>query len=344
MSERSPFDVPDVLRSGRDERGRFVLPWRLDDTPSRGPRDILRWVMERRRNGIAPNPPRAAFPIATPQIAAPRNGTDELRMTWVGHATFLIQLAGINILTDPVWSHRASPIGWAGPGRLVPPALSFDSLPPIDVVILSHDHYDHLDSRTVRRLHVRFGDDVSWVAPLGHGEWLRGRGIRNITELDWWETTSVSTPAGTLEVRATPAQHWTKRSPMSERTRLWASFVLAAERGAPVYFGGDSGYFEGYDTIGRLGPFAAVLLPIGAYDPRWFMKPAHMNPEEAVRAWIDLGATGTFVGMHWGTFRLTDEPPLEPPARTAAAWREHMLPETALWLPRHGETRIIPLT
>jgi L-ascorbate metabolism protein UlaG (beta-lactamase superfamily) len=146
-----------------------------------------------------------------------------------------------------------------------------------------------------------------------------------------------------LDVHATPAQHWSKRSPLSEGLRLWASFVLSAADRAPVYFGGDSGYFDGYRAIGELGPFAAVLLPIGAYEPRWFMKPAHMNPEEAVRAYTDLGATGLFIGMHWGTFRLTDEPPLEPPVRAATAWREHGLPPAQLWIPRHGETRIISL-
>ncbi|HSK19323.1 MAG TPA: MBL fold metallo-hydrolase [Longimicrobiales bacterium] len=335
--------VPDVLRSKRDERGRFVLPWPLDQEPTRGLRDMARWYRDRMRDGVPPNPPVTAFEVIEPDVAVPRNSTDELRLTWVGHATFLVQLAGMTILTDPIWSRRASPVGWAGPSRLVPPALAFDSLPAVDVVVLSHDHYDHLDSRTVRRLQARFGDGITWVTPLGYAPWLRGFDVRNVVELDWWDAAHVATPGGVLHVRATPAQHWTKRSPFSERTRLWAGFVLSADAGSGVYFCGDTGYFDGFTAIGGLGPFAASLLPIGAYEPRWFMKPAHMNPEEAVRAYSELGDGGLFVGMHHATFRLTDEQPFEPAARTQTAWSRRGLPPERLWVPRHGETRILPL-
>ncbi|HEX2165843.1 MAG TPA: MBL fold metallo-hydrolase [Longimicrobiales bacterium] len=337
------IDVPPSLRSARDGNGRFVIPWPMEDSPSRGIRDIARWYAERMRTGVAPNPPADAFPPAEPDIAAPRNATDELRITWIGHATFLIQLAGITILTDPMWSRRASPIGWAGPARLVPPGLGFDALPTVDVVVLSHDHYDHLDSRTVRRLQARFDRELTWVTPLGYASWLRRFGVENVVELDWWEAATVNTPGGPLQVRATPAQHWSKRSPFGERTRLWSGFVLSAGPQAQVYFCGDSGYFGGFDAIGTLGPFAASLMPIGAYDPRWFMKPAHMNPEEAVRAYTQLGDGGLFVAMHYATFRLTDELPLEPQQRADAAWRDLGLPPDRLWIPRHGETRIMPV-
>jgi N-acyl-phosphatidylethanolamine-hydrolysing phospholipase D len=344
VSNGKAVDVPSILRSVRDEHGRFALPWPLEGDATRGFRDLMRWRRERARNGgVPPRPPPDAFETARPDVAASRNAVDELRITWIGHATFLIQLAGLTILTDPVWSRRASPVGWLGPSRLVPPGLGFDSLPPVDVVILSHDHYDHLDSRTVRRLQARFESDLTWVTPLGYASWLRGFGVTNITELDWWEAADVRTPGGVLGVQATPAQHWTKRSPFDERTRLWSGFVLAAPDGAKVYYCGDTGYFDGFGAIGMLGPFAASIMPIGAYDPRWFMKPMHMNPEEAVRAYTELGDAGLFVGMHWGTFRLADEPPLEPPVRTRAAWRERSLPPERLWIPRHGETRIIPL-
>lgn len=343
MTDEAGADLPASLRSARDARGRFILPWPLEDDPARGFRDIIRWYRNRIRDGVAPTPAREAFETAEPDIAAPRNAADELRITWIGQATFLIQIAGIAILTDPIWSGRASPIPWVGPKRLVAPGLGFNSLPPIDVIILSHDHYDHLDAATVRQLHARFGDALTWVTPLGYAPWLRRIGITNVIELDWWDQTRVETPAGVLAVQATPAQHWTKRSPFSERTRLWSGFVVTAAERSRVYFCGDTGYFDGFRAIGSLGPFAASLMPIGAYDPRWFMKPAHMNPEEAVRAYTELGTDGLFVGMHWGTFRLTDEPPLEPPVRTAAAWRERGLPPEQLWVPRHGETRIIPL-
>jgi L-ascorbate metabolism protein UlaG (beta-lactamase superfamily) len=264
-----------------------------------------------------------------------------VRITWVGHATALIQLGGFNILTDPIWSDRASPFGFIGPARITAPGLPFDRLPPIDAVLISHDHYDHLDSRTVRRIVRAHGVDVRWIAPLGYRDWLDRRGARAVEELDW-EQEVVATGHVPLTVTALPAQHWTRRSPFGMNARLWASFMLRAGDRS-VYFGGDSGYFDGYADIGAAhGPFDAALMPIGAYEPRWFMRPAHMNPDEAVRAYLGLGGTGTFVGIHWGTFRLTDESPLDPPARARAAWEAAGLPEADLWIPSLGETLIVP--
>jgi N-acyl-phosphatidylethanolamine-hydrolysing phospholipase D len=338
----TPQDAPPELRSQRDASGRFTNPW-LDDTDmSRSLADIMRWQLQRLRTGRPPAPRAGELRSAAPVIARPHADPGELRITWAGQATFLVQAAGVNVLTDPVWSRRASPTQWFGPARLVPPGVPFAALPRIDAVILSHDHYDHLDERTLRLLHERHGHALHWVTPLGYADWLRRRGPSRITELDWWQEATLETPAGPLRVCAAPAQHWSKRSMLTERTRHWASFTVEAGGIEPVYFGGDSGYFSGYGAIGRLlGPFSAVLLPIGAYDPRWFMRAMHMNPEEAVRAYADLGATGTFAGMHWGTFRLTDEPPLEPPARARAAWAAAGLPASHLWLPVHGESRII---
>jgi N-acyl-phosphatidylethanolamine-hydrolysing phospholipase D len=333
---------PAGLGSRRDDSGRFEHPWPLDAQGGRGLADLLRWRVERARQKPEPNPPPGRLRVATPAFARPRAPADELRLTWVGHATFLLQLGGLNVLTDAMWSRRASPLPWLGPERLVPPGVPFDALPPIDVVILSHDHYDHLDDATVRAIVRRSGDSVQWISPLGYGSWLRRRGVRRHVELDWWQSTDVGSASGSIVVTATPAQHWTKRSPFSERERLWASFCLGTPGGTRVFFCGDSGYFAGLRTIGaRLGPFAATLLPVGAYEPRWFMKLAHMNPEEAVRAYGDLGGAGVFVAMHWGTFRLTDEPPLEPPARVRAEWAARNLPPGDLWIPRHGETRLI---
>jgi N-acyl-phosphatidylethanolamine-hydrolysing phospholipase D len=245
-------------------------------------------------------------------------------------------VAGANVLTDPVWSRRASPISWLGPQRLVPPALAFDELPPIDVVLLSHDHYDHLDRPTVERLHARFGERLTWVTPLGYAPWLARLGVTRVAELGWWQTASFRSG---LACTSLPARHWTRRLPWDRMRRHWASFALAAADGARIYFCGDSGYASSFCEIGeRAGPFDAALLPIGAYEPRWFMHTAHMNPEEAVQAWVDLGASGALVPMHWGTFRLTDEPPLEPPARLRRVWAERRLPAQALRIPRHGET------
>jgi len=332
---------PHDLRTRKDSRGRYEIGWHVEDGPARTPRDILRWRMQRAFRGIAPNPPKSAFARHTPDIAVPRASAHETRVTWIGQSSFLIQSGGINILTDPLWSRRASPFRFAGPSRLTPPGIDFDALPQVDVVLLSHDHYDHLDAPTITRLHRRFGDAIQWVAPSGHATWLARRGIRNVTELDWWSGASIPTPAGTVKVTATPAQHWTQRVLFSMRKRLWCSFVIDAgtER---IFFCGDSGYFHGFRAIGeRFAPFSVCLLPIGAYDPRWFMRPAHMNPEEAVQSWIDLGATGAFVAMHWGTFRLTDEPPLEPPERARAAWLQSKLEPGLLHIPGHGQTLLL---
>jgi N-acyl-phosphatidylethanolamine-hydrolysing phospholipase D len=256
-----------------------------------------------------------------------------------------------NVLTDPVWSRRASPVPWAGPARLVRPGLPLDRLPPVDAVVLSHDHYDHLDAPTVARLRKRFGDALHWFTPLGYHEWLAGRGVERVAELDWWDEaflgqdggtrggTQSGTQSGRLRFRAVPAQHWTRRGPFGALARLWAAWVLEEESGLRVFFAGDTGYFPGFREIGRrYGPFDAVLLPIGAYEPRWFMRPMHMNPEEAVRAYGELGGSGLFVAMHWGTFRLTDEPVLEPPMRVRAAWEAEGLPPEELKVLRHGET------
>lgn len=323
-----------------DPSGGFLNPW---PTAARlEPGGFWRWQRDRWRNGVPPDPPPEAFPLARPEIAQPRADAGELRITWVGHSTFLVQIGGLNLLTDPHWSRRASPVQFAGPARMAPPGIAWGELPPIDAVLLSHDHYDHLDDRTVRRLHRTFRDAITWLTPLGYGAWFGRRGIRRVMELDWWEEARLDGPDGPVRIVALPSQHWTRRTPLDGSRRLWASWAVRAPDGASVYFGGDSGYFPEFGAIGRrAGPFDALLLPIGAYEPRWFMRPVHMDPEEAVRAYLDMGGVGTMAGMHWGTWRLTDEDPLEPPARARAAWAAAGLPPERLWIPRHGETLII---
>jgi len=215
-------------------------------------------------------------------------------------------------------------------------------LPVIHGVVLSHDHYDHLDLPTVRGLRDRLGDGLRWITPLGYRSWFAESGIGSVTELDWWEESAIREGSARVSVRALPAQHWSRRG-WKVNARLWASWGLRCGSGRSVYFGGDSGYFPEYARIAReAGPFDAVLLPIGAYEPRWFMKAAHMNPEDAVRAYRDLGGEGAFVGMHWGTFRLTDEDPLEPPVRTREAWDREGLPLEQLYLPGIGGTIRLP--
>lgn len=334
----------DRPRAVRGPDGVFLDPW-FTPADRRGFSHFLRWRFSRLGAGVVPDPADHELPAARPEIV--ERTSDEIRLTWVGHSTYLIQLPGVNLLTDPVWSRRVSPVQWAGPSRIRPPGVAFDDLPTIDVVLLSHDHFDHLDRPTVRRLHSRFGDDLQWIAPLGHAEWLRRQGITNALDLDWWQDAHVRTRegesrAGELKVTALPARHWTRRGPAAS-PRLWASFALQTDT-ARVYYGGDSAMAPFYEHIAQAhAPFDAVLLPIGAYEPRWFMQPAHMSPEEAVQAYQQLGGRGVFAAMHWGTFRLSDEPPLEPPVLTRAAWLEAGLPEHDLWIPRHGETRVLAL-
>jgi len=229
-------------------------------------------------------------------------------ITWIGHSTFLIQLHGLNILTDPNWSDRASPVSFAGPRRLVPPGLRFEDLPRIDAVVISHDHYDHLDEATARRLvaahHPRF------FVPLGLKPLLVGFGATDVTELDWWSSATLRTVTFT----ATPAQHSSGRGLGDQNLRLWSSWVIAGP-GHRLFFAGDTGYFGGFKQIGaKLGPFQVALLPIGGYAGWGAHHPNHICPEEAVQAFEDVRAD-FLVPMHWGTFALNREPFHEPPDR-----------------------------
>ncbi len=229
-------------------------------------------------------------------------------LTWVGHATFLVQLEGVNLLTDPVWSERTGPVPFTGPRRLLPPGLRFEDLPPVHAVLISHDHYDHLDLPTLRRLAA--GYRPRFFVPLGLKAWLeREAGARDVVELDWWERA----PLGPLTVVCTPAQHSSGRGLHDQNRRLWASWsVLGQQR--RFFFAGDTGYYAGFREIGeRLGPFDVAAVPIGGYRD-WTHHPNHVNPEEAVQLFEDVRGR-LLVPMHWGTFALNREPFHEPPAR-----------------------------
>jgi N-acyl-phosphatidylethanolamine-hydrolysing phospholipase D len=322
--------------------GGFRNPWPGGKQSGLG--GFLKWMLWDRLTRSRPPVTTTSLPapIAS-SFASPRAAADAVTITWVGHATFLLQVGGLNILTDPMWSDRASPVSWAGPRRLTPPGVAFESLPPIDVVLQSHDHYDHLDDVTVRRLAARFPEAL-WITPLGVGAFVRERAVANARELDWWDATH----AGPLTITATPAQHFSGRAPTNRDRTLWCGWALRGERRS-VWFVGDTGYHPEFRMVGeRLGPFDAVLMPVGAYEPRWFMRPVHMNPEDAVSAFQDLrgAATGVVrptvaVAMHWGTFKLTDEPLDEPPARTRRVWSAAGLPPDDLWILAPGETRAL---
>lgn len=234
-------------------------------------------------------------------------------VTWIGHSTFLVQIEGLNVLTDPIWSDRTSPVMFAGPRRLVPPGLRFEDLPPIHAVLISHDHYDHLDVATVLRLarHHR----PTFFVPVGLRAWFAAFDITDVVELDWWESASI----GRVTLTAVPAQHSSGRSVLlsDQNTRLWTSWVMTSAH-RRLFFAGDTGYHPGLAEIGRrLGPFDVTALPIGGYSDFDRHHPNHLSPEEAVQAYEDLHGR-LLVPMHWGTFELNREPFAEPPRRLLA--------------------------
>jgi L-ascorbate metabolism protein UlaG (beta-lactamase superfamily) len=221
-------------------------------------------------------------------------------VTFIGHSAFLIQAPGANLLIDPVFSARASPFSFAGPRRVQAPGVRLDDLPPISIVLLSHNHYDHCDVSTLSILEQRFHPAA--VTPLGNGRLLRSAGFSTVEEVYWWESARDTS----LSLTLTPAQHFSARNPFDRNRALWGGFLIEVG-GRRILHAGDSGYGPHFRVIGeRLGPIDLALLPIGAYEPRWFMKDIHMNPAEAVRAHLDLGARRS-LAMHFGTFQLTPE-------------------------------------
>jgi N-acyl-phosphatidylethanolamine-hydrolysing phospholipase D len=273
-------------------------------------------------------------PLATarPDLAALRSNGGEATVTWVGHSTVLVQLDGVSFLTDPTWAQRTGPFGGlVGVGRYTPPGIRFEDLPRIDFVVVSHDHYDHLDEPTVRRL-ARV-HDPRFVVPLGLKKWLADRGITNAVELDWGQTTTVKG----LTIVCTPAQHGAGRTLVDQGRRLWASWaVLGTKR---FYFGGDTGYYVHFKDVGdEFGPFDLAVLPIGSYTPREHARPVHMSPEEALQAGLDLRAARV-LGVHWGTFGLAREPYDEPPKRLAAEVERRRLNPDSIGVLPPGQTQ-----
>ena len=266
-------------------------------------------------------------------------------VTWVGHATMLVQADGLNILTDPVFSNRASPVQFAGPPRAQPPGLSIAQLPPIDVVLISHNHYDHLDIDTVKALANVAPSATLFIVPLGLKVWFKNIGITNVKELDWWESVTVKG----VEFNLTPVQHWSARGLGDRSQTLWGGWAVFGPD-MHWYFSGDTGYSQDFtDTQKRFasrqttalgGGFDIALIAVGAYEPRWFMKEQHVNPAEAVQIHKDLKAKRS-VGVHWGTFELTDEPLDQPPKDLAMALTAANISDVEFFLLAIGQTRLI---
>ena len=252
-------------------------------------------------------------------------------ITFIGHATFLIQTQAGNLLTDPMYSQRAGPLNVFGPRRVRQPAVRFDDLPPISTVLLSHNHYDHCDLRTLRMLAERFDPIV--VTPLGNGRLVRSAGVRRVEELDWWQDAM----SCAMPITLTPAQHFSARTPFDRNRALWSGFTVQAGQ-VRIFFAGDTGYAGFFHDIReRLGPIDLALLPIGAYEPRWFMQAVHMNPSEAVQAHFDVGAFES-IAMHFGTFQLTTEGIDEPVRALADACRARNVPQSGFRTLDFGES------
>lgn len=319
--------------------GRFDA---LATQPARGPRDVLKWKL----SGKPEPSPLDGFVLPWRQYDRSLVEAGRASITWIGHASFLLVLGGLRILIDPVLAPNLGLAGLGPTKRLVPPGIPMEELTEIDVVLLTHNHRDHMDEWTLSKIlaaHAiapkKLGKKSApvrprFVVPLGNGATLAKMGAGSIDELDWWQSVRV----GQVEITLVPARHWSMRMPWDRNEALWGGFVVQGPEGS-AYHSGDTGFWEDFGDIGeRFGAIDWAMLPIGAYAPRWFMEPQHMGPEEAVEAARRVGAR-TFVAMHWGTYRLTDEPSGEPPIRAREAFSKAGGDPERLWVLDAGETR-----
>lgn len=316
--------------------------------------EVLRWRWDALRHGL-PRPPSTPIPRVAPDLAfvssnAAAGAGMQPAVTWIGHATVLAQLGGLSLLTDPIFSQRASPSTLAGPRRHQPPGVAPAELPRVDLVLVSHNHYDHLDGASVDHLNRQPGGPPLFVVPLGLKPWLATRGITHAAELDWWESHRLPCAKGEVEVMLVPAQHWSARGLNDRMRTLWGGFAVFGPD-CHLFFAGDTAYSRDFRDMRerfaerqaptRGGGFDVALLPIGAYEPRWFMASQHVNVEEAVKIHLDLGAKRS-LGIHWGTFALTDEPLDEPPRVLALERLARGLAEPEFFTIAIGETRKLP--
>lgn len=295
--------------------------------------DFMKWIFNRQGNRPKYNEIKNIYQVFKPDFdVINKTYHEDLHVTWLGHSTNLLQFNEINLLTDPILSKRCSPVQFAGPQRYTHAPLNLEELPKIDYVVISHNHYDHLDLNTVQFL----GNKPKWLVPLGLKFWFNNIGIENVVELDWWEDFKMHD----LIITCTPAQHFSGRGLFDRNATLWASWAIENES-FNIWFGGDTGYSKQFKDIGnRLGPFDLALIPIGAYNPRWFMSSMHVDPYYAVEIHKDINSTKS-IGIHWGTFVLTDEPVEEPPELLKKIIRSQNMNLDSFITLQHGETLTI---
>lgn len=292
---------------------------------------VMKWLLNRKGDSW----PKWLESEPAPNPSARVDG-DEIVITFVNHSTVLIQTAGLNILTDPVWSNRVGPFPWLGAQRVRSPGLTIDQVPKLDLILISHDHYDHLDIPTVKTFLER--DHPRILCGLGVTRSLEIDGIKGAEALDWWDTIDV---ANGVSATFTPSRHFSGRGLYDQDSTLWGAFVVHTPSG-PIYFGGDTGYGPHFREVReQFGPMAVALLPIGCYEPRWFMKTFHMSPFDAVEAHVDLEAHYS-VGVHLGTFRLGDESIDRPGQDLLQALSEKGLPHSSFVVPGFGERLVAP--
>lgn len=284
-------------------------------------RDMIRWQKERSENKKDLRVVIEQAPSKETEILS--TNRSKTSITWIGHSTFLIQINGLNILTDPVWAKR---MGFQN--RLTEPGISLKELPAIDVVFISHGHYDHLDFATIRRLK----GNPTYFFPVGLSNKFKIRGYKKVIEAEWFDSFVLEG----MTFSFVPAQHWTKRTLMDTNTSHWGGWIIESEHHA-IYFVGDTGYFRGFQEIAKRFTIDTVLMPIGAYEPEWFMKESHLTPEDAVKGFLEIAGT-TFIPMHYGTYHLADDTGPEAIERLKAEWNRLQLDEDRLKKLLIGET------
>ena len=328
----------------------FANRFAPEGPPGQG--DFWRWQWERLWATEAPNAPDQ-IGIATPDTAYLRTNRQDVTATWLGHSTVLWQIHGFNILTDPHFGQRASPVGFAGPKRHVPLPMTLGELPRIDLVLISHNHYDHLDRDTVLALNAQPGGPPLFVVPLGVDLWMQQEGITRVQRMDWGDRHTMAPASGhdnhtgkgeALTVEFVPVQHWSSRTPWDRNATLWGGYVVSAPvNGQPyrLFFAGDTGYSADFKDLGqRFGGFDFSAIPVGCYEPRWFMDKQHVNEDDAVRIHQDVKSKLS-MGIHWGTFRLCDEPIQAPLQGLPKARAQHGVADDAFVLFQLGETRVL---